>query len=225
MATRVKPSSLVKLVRRTGGSARTELAPESQAARTSEYEMNEGDLVRHYELEHHPGGFEYSYDNGGAARRNGRGTVPEGADPHDLQSAMLLLRSWRPRLGEEAHFYVVLGRRLWRVDVAAKGPEMIAPDGVPRLSHRIDGVAVRLWHSAEVQPRHFSLWLSDEPARVPLRMVADASFGHVTMTLTSRSAPAGACSEPPATSAAAAGASSLYAGVIGEAWPVGPSSR
>jgi hypothetical protein len=35
-------------------------------------------------------------------------------------------------------------------------------------------------------PKRFSVWLSEDADRVPLRMVADASFGQVTMTLTGR---------------------------------------
>lgn len=216
VVTRVTPSSLVQLIRRTGGTARTELARGSFAARSSEYEMLEGDLVRHYVVEHEPGRFRYSYDNRGKMSQTGSDAVPEAADPHDLHSAVLLLRSWRPRLGEAAHFFVVLGRRLWRVEVSARGPEMLTHQGVPQLGYRIDGEAVRLWEPSQIAPRRFSMWFSEDPARVPLRMVADASFGRVTLTLTERGSPED-CSE-----AARGVASTVVDGsedaAIGRAW-------
>jgi hypothetical protein len=182
--THVEPAALINALHRSGGDARTELL--GSAPRLSDYHIQDGDLLRHYQIEHRAGAFDYLYDNGGEARRVGHGAVPEGEYPHDLQSALVLLRSWRPRLGEVGYFYVVLGRRLWRVEVTAAGPQVIRAQGVPQLTQRLDGVSVRLWQPSEVEPRRFSLWLSEDQARAPLRMVADASFGEVTLTLTGR---------------------------------------
>jgi hypothetical protein len=188
MSTHVEPAALVSALHRSGGSARTELSPVGPSL--SEYFIQDGSLLRHYRIDHRPGSFGYLYDNGGAAHRTGHEGVPEGAQPHDLHSALALLRGWRPRLDEVGYFYVVLGRRLWRVEVRHVGPEMIRAQGAPQLSQRLDGVSVRLWQPDEVEPRRFSLWLSSDAARVPLRMVADASFGQVTLALTGRE-PAG----------------------------------
>jgi uncharacterized protein DUF3108 len=198
--TRVDASALVKVIRRTGGEARTELDVKDGSARSSDYTFRDGDLLRHYKVDYRTGGYSYVYDNGGIERRAGANDVPEGAEPHDLHSAMLLLRSWRPRLDEQAYFYVVLGRRPWRVDVTSRGPEMIAQGEDHRLTYRIDGVAVRLWQSADAAPKHFSLWLSEDAARTPLRMVADASFGQITMALTGSEAGDAACAASPPTS-------------------------
>jgi hypothetical protein len=200
VATRVEPAALVNVVRRTGGDARTELSAFAVAPSNSEYHFRDGDLLRHYQVGYAPGGYDYVYDNGGVGRRAGRLPVPEGAHPQDMQSALMLLRAWRPRLGEEAYFYAVLGRRLWRVDVSSAGPEMIGTEQGPQLSHRIEGVAVRLWQPDEVTPRHFSVWLSEAAERVPLRVVADASFGEVSLTLTGRALESPECSRPVARS-------------------------
>jgi hypothetical protein len=184
--THVQPAALVNALHRSGGDAHTELAASSPLPRLSEYSIQDGNLLRHYQVDHRAGAFEYLYDNGGEARRTGHGSVPEGAFAHDLQSALVLLRGWRPRLGEVGYFYVVLGRRLWRTEVTYAGPEMLQTERVPRLTQRLDGVSVRLWQPSEIEPRRFSLWLSEDPERVPLRMVADATFGEVTLTLTDR---------------------------------------
>jgi Protein of unknown function (DUF3108) len=214
VATEVDAAPLVKIVRKTSGTARTELLGPALAPSSSEYTFRDGDLIRHYAVDYRPGGYSYVYDNGGMESRRGSDDVPPGAEVHDLQSAMLRLRSWRPRLGESAYLYVVLGRRPWRVEVTSRGPEMVKVGEDPRLSYRIDGVAVRLWQPEKATPKHFSLWLSEERERVPLRMLADASFGEVTMTLTEREVGEAACSKR----AIASGPAPSPGARIGSAW-------
>ena len=213
-STDVDAAPLVKVIRRTSGEARTQLLGPSLAPSSSDYTFRDGDIVRHYTVDYRAGGYSYVYDNGGAERRRGNDAVPEGAEVHDLQSAMLRLRAWRPRLGETAYLYVVLGRRPWRVEVTSRGPEMVKVGGDARLSYRIDGVAVRLWEPEKATPKHFSLWLSEERERVPLRMVADASFGQVTMLLTDRQTGEVACPK----SAIAAASSRPSGAVSSSAW-------
>lgn len=188
MQTEVEAAPLVKVIRSTSGAAKTELLAPGAGPRSSDYTFRDGDIVRHYQVDYRSGGYAYVYDNGGVERRTGVNEVPDGAEPHDMHSALLLLRAWRPRLDETAHFYVVLGRRPWRVDVTSRGPEMMKLGEQPRLTYRIDGVAVRLDPpgAAGTSPKRFSVWLSEDADRVPLRMIADASFGQVTMTLTGR---------------------------------------
>lgn len=214
IATDVDAAPIVKIVKRTSGEARTELLGPSLSPRSSDYTFRDGDVVRHYTVDYRAGGYSYVYDNGGVESRRGSDDVPEGAEVHDLQSAMLRLRAWRPRLGETGFLYVVLGRRPWRVEVTSRGPEMVKVGGDARLSYRIDGVATRLWQPDKAAPKHFSLWLSEERERVPLRMVADASFGEVTMTLTKRQAGEVACAK---TSVAASPPKQADA-LLGSAW-------
>lgn len=219
METSVTSAPIVNVIRRTSGEAKTELSALGPAPHASEYNFRDGDLLRHYRVEYGAGNYNYAYDNGGPQTLTGKNEVPEGASPHDLHSAMLLLRAWRPRLDEAAYFYVVLGRKLWRVDVQAVGPQVIKTQGSPRLTHRVDGVAVRLWQSSEVAPRRFSVWLSEDPERVPVRMVADASFGELTMTLTDREVGGGRCaSRDVAEGDVPRAAAPAVAGLLGEAW-------
>jgi hypothetical protein len=234
-ATQVEASPLVKVVRRTSGEATTQLPEPGRLPRSSDYSFRDGDLLRHYGVDYRPGSYSYVYDNGGVERRTGAEDLPEGASAHDLHSAMLLMRAWRPRLGEQAYFYAVLGRRPWRVDVTSRGVEMIKMGDDPRLTYRIDGVAVRLWQPESAKPKHFSVWLSEDADRVPLRMVADASFGQVTMSMTGREPGAQACATARVAregSASQPAAASAPAGLIGKAWsspptetPGGPARR
>jgi hypothetical protein len=95
----------------------------------------------------------------------------------------------------------------------------------PRLTNRIDGVAVRLGEGPEpVTSKRFSLWLSEDSDRVPLRMVADASFGAVTMTLTGRDTARRECPAPAVagTRAPPSGAVAAGSGLIGTAWTSPP---
>jgi hypothetical protein len=216
--TRVTAAPLVNVIRHTSGDAKTELAELFPVPQSSEYHFRDGDLLRHYEVQYRAGGYEYAYDNGGPERRTGQSAVPEGATPHDLHSAMMLLRSWRPRLGEAAYFFIVLGRRLWRVDVTAAGPQVITSQGGPRLTHRIDGIGVRLWESAETSPRRFSVWLSEDAHRVPVRMLADASFGEVIMTLTERQLGVASCAPANGVAPGRSASSREPVGLVGRAW-------
>jgi hypothetical protein len=229
MATEVEAAPLVQAIRKTSGEAKTELSGVVPAS--SDYTFRDGDIVRHYQVDYRTGGYAYVYDNGGVERRAGVDGVPEGAEPHDMHSSMMLLRAWRPRLEETAYFYVVLGRRPWRVDVTSRGPEMIKLGDDPRLTHRLDGVAVRLGDGPEkMPPKRFSLWLSEDADRVPLRMVADATFGQVTMTLTGRESGARDCAPAAPARVRAplrAGQAGMqrageHAGLIGSAWSAPP---
>jgi hypothetical protein len=225
-ATQVEASPLVKVIRKTSGGATTLLQGPGQGPASSEYTFHDGDLMRHYAVDYRAGGYSYVYDNGGIERQSGADDLPEVAATHDLHSAMLLMRSWRPRLDEEAYFYAVLGRRPWRVDVTSRGAEMIKLGDDARLTYRIDGVAVRLWQPEGAQPKRFTLWLSEDADRVPLRMVADASFGQVTMNLTGRDLGAPACTPSQLEQGSALAARvPRPAGVIGEAWSSGPVER
>src|SRR5690606_24867190 len=91
---------------------------------SSEYDIHEGERLRRYRIRYRPGGFDYVYERDGAVG-HGSDRVPDGAHAHDLQSTLGALRAWRPRLGESANFFVVLGRRLWRAEVQSRGPEVI----------------------------------------------------------------------------------------------------
>jgi hypothetical protein len=219
--TEVEAAPLVKVIRSSSGEAKTELLAPGGAPRASDYTFRDGDIIRHYQVDYRSGAYAYVYDNGGVQRRTGVNAVPEGADPHDMHSALLLLRAWRPRLDEQAHFYVVLGRRPWRVDVTSRGPEMIKLGEQPRLTYRLDGVAARLDPPGAdgTAPKRFSLWLSEDADRVPLRMVADASFGQVTMMLTGRDTSDRDCQRAlVARGSAAERRRSARPGLIGSAW-------
>jgi hypothetical protein len=202
LATEMKPSPLVKALMSASGRAETELDLPEGAPSASDYDLREGDVVRSYHVSYREGRFDFRYERDGVRQLEGPEDVPESARAHDMQSALMALRAWRPRLEERAHFYVVLGRRLWRADVRFAGPEVIKVGGVPQLTTRVDGTARRLWDAPGAPgPRTFSIWFGEQSERAPVRLTADGKYGPVTMTLTERRDALAACSPSPDPSA------------------------
>jgi hypothetical protein len=112
---------------------------------------------------------------------------------HDTHSAMAQVRGWRPAPGTTRSVFVVGGRRLWRVDIRFVGTETIGTDLGNRRAIHIDGASFRaranMGLESENPTRTFSVWLSDDADRVPLKMIAHTELGDVTMNLTEYNRP------------------------------------
>lgn len=187
----IEASSLVRLVRRISGTATTHLAGDGQKPERTEVRVQDGEDTRTYRVAYADRGYEYEYERSKRETKRGKRDLDAAAPLYDLQSAMALLRTWQPRLDEEAYFYVVLGRQLWRAEARSVGPEMLTVSGAPRLTRRVDGVAFRVeTPEAPEEPkdakdvrRAFSLWFENDRAGYPVRLVAKSSYGDVTMSL------------------------------------------
>lgn len=193
---RIRAAALIRAVRSVGGTGRTVLSPELDAPVTSEFDVIDGDVTRSYRIQFAPGRFDYEFQKTGEELRRGRHELPEPATPHDLHTALLLLRAWNPRLDEEAHFYVVLGRRPWRVRARSAGRAVLLIGGSPRVTTRIDGEAHRVDKDTldpDKDYRTFSLWFEEGANAVPVRLSATSGYGDVTMTLVRYESSAGPC--------------------------------
>ena len=113
--------------------------------------------------------------------------LPEGSSIHNLHSALGALRAWRPNRGDTGAFYGVSGRRLYRVELEARGREIIdTPLGrLPTL--RIHGTAQRLRRNLADDPRRnpriFDVWLTDDINRLPVRISGKTEYGDVEVAL------------------------------------------
>jgi Protein of unknown function (DUF3108) len=113
---------------------------------------------------------------------------------HDAHSAMAQLRGWRATPGTRRTVFVVGGRRLWRIDVTYAGQDTIGSAIGNRRAIRFAGESYRArpdFSPETARPtRTFTVWLSDDADRVPLRVMAKTELGDVVMNLTeySRSA-------------------------------------
>ena len=107
---------------------------------------------------------------------------------HDAHSAMAQLRGWRAAPGAMRSVFVVGGRRVWRVDVTYAGEDTIGSALGNRRAVRYTGQGYRTRRNMTAETdrpaRTFSVWLTDDADRVPLRLTAKTELGEVAMDLT-----------------------------------------
>jgi hypothetical protein len=112
---------------------------------------------------------------------------------HDTHSAMAQVRGWRPQIGTTRSVFVVGGRRLWRVDVKFLGIETIGSQVGNRRAIKFEGASFRARPNFTIETdkpmRTFTVWLSDDADRVPLRVLASTELGDITVDLTDYSRP------------------------------------
>jgi hypothetical protein len=115
------------------------------------------------------------------------------ATVYDTHSAMAQIRGWHGARGETRSVFVVGGKRLWRIEMTYVGDEVIGSGTGNRPAIRLDGASYRA--RADGTPegakatRTFSVWLSDDADRVPLRVVGHTELGEVAMELTEYTRP------------------------------------
>jgi hypothetical protein len=107
---------------------------------------------------------------------------------HDTHSAMAAMRGWDPRPGTKKTLWVMGGKRIWKSELTFGGRETIGTTIGNRACVRIDGFAWRARADLTVDEskarREFSVWMSDDADRVPLRVVAKTELGDVVIELT-----------------------------------------
>jgi len=107
---------------------------------------------------------------------------------HDAHSAMAQLRGWRAAPGTMRSVFVVGGRRLWRVDVTYVGEDTIGSAIGNRRAVHFTGESYRTKRNLDAETakpaRTFSVWLSDDADRVPLKVTATTELGDIVMDLT-----------------------------------------
>jgi hypothetical protein len=107
---------------------------------------------------------------------------------HDAHTAMAAMRIWDGEPGAQRRLFIVGGRRLWRTDVTWVGRETIGTELGNQNAIRLDGISVRVDHKRRVhrtaKARTFTVWMSDDADRVPLRVTAMTELGEVEIVLT-----------------------------------------
>jgi hypothetical protein len=111
----------------------------------------------------------------------------------DAHTAMAQLRGWKAQKGAARTVYVIGGRRLWRVDVTHAGEETIGSALGNRRAIVFHGKSYRAKANMQLETskaaRTFTVWLSDDADRVPLKVVAATELGDIVMELTDYSRP------------------------------------
>jgi hypothetical protein len=111
----------------------------------------------------------------------------------DAHTAMAQLRGWKASKGAERTVFVIGGRRLWRIDVTHAGEETIGSALGNRRALVFKGKSYRAKANMQLETskaaRTFTVWLSDDADRVPLKVVAATELGDIVMDLTDYSRP------------------------------------
>ena len=104
-------------------------------------------------------------DHGKKNRHWGAGDIFD-----DLHSAAAKLRAWNPKPGERLRLEVHIDEAQLRVEAWLAGREVIsAPRPMPAI--RYEGIAD--------DKARFAVWISDDAARVPLRLRAESKWGAI----------------------------------------------
>jgi hypothetical protein len=110
----------------------------------------------------------------------------DGAQVFDAHTAMAATRTWDAEPGDTLALWLAGGKRIWHSQLTMIGPEVIGTDDGNRAALRIDGIGRRMKRDLapdKQAPRTFSVWLSDDADRVPLRVAAHTEYGDVELTL------------------------------------------
>lgn len=107
---------------------------------------------------------------------------------NDAHTAMAQLRGWKATKGSVRTVYVIGGRRLWRVDVTYAGEQTIGGALGNRRAIMYQGKSFRAKPNMTIESnkpaRTFTVWLSDDADRVPLKVTASTELGEIAMELT-----------------------------------------
>jgi hypothetical protein len=178
--TSARSTGLFALFARSWLDMDTTLLPSLDLPIKSHSEIELLEKHRKYTVDYAPGAYSYEYvhDDGPPIREVV--PLPGGSRAHDLHTAVLLLRSWRPVPGAKTDFFAVMGRRLWQIEVSFAGPDVAVIGGAPRPAVLIEGTARRIADEPRLRKqRDFRLWFSDDSERIPLRALAESEFGTV----------------------------------------------
>ena len=109
-------------------------------------------------------------------------------DVWDYNAFTVAVRSWDAPVGSTVSTEVFRSRFLWHVDLKVHSRETITTDLGDLPAIRIDGRTWKLGRDGtrfpNTEERIFTLWISDDDGRVPLRNDARTDYGDVKMTIT-----------------------------------------
>ncbi|HTE53148.1 MAG TPA: DUF3108 domain-containing protein [Kofleriaceae bacterium] len=131
---------------------------------------------------------------GEEVRRTVHQAMPEDQAAFDPHAVIGALRGWKPEDGQHAYFFVLVGRHLWQNTVRLTGHERVRTRLGQFDALRIDGVAQRLTRELREDRRKpqrtYTMWISDDEARLPLLVMGKTEFGEVKAELVEYRAPA-----------------------------------
>jgi hypothetical protein len=132
--------------------------------------------TKHFTVNYLGDAFQYVYyrqnkRNDRNFRQEKQRALPPRVPAHDMHSALGVMRKWSAELGKKGSIYTIIGQRLYRVDAKVADKERITVGDKTYDAVRIDGTARMLTHKLNASRRvvAWAVWISDEPARLPLK--------------------------------------------------------
>jgi hypothetical protein len=109
-------------------------------------------------------------------------------DVWDFNALIVALRSWEAPVGTIVEGEVFRSRFMWHLRMTMRGGrETITTELGDLPAHRLDGHVSKVDRQdvkvAGTDERDFSVWVSDDDGRVPLKIVARTDYGDVVLTL------------------------------------------
>ncbi len=108
-------------------------------------------------------------------------------DVWDYNSVLIALRSWEGVPGTSVVAEVFRSRFLWHVEMKIHGKDKLVTELGELPALRFDGHTYKLGRDGKKFPgadeRDFSVWISDDDGRVPLKVVAKTDYGDVEMNI------------------------------------------
>jgi hypothetical protein len=108
-------------------------------------------------------------------------------DVWDYSTFLVALRSWEGPPGTTVDAEVLRSRYLWHVQLRIHGKEKLVTELGELPALRFDGHTYKLDRKGEKYPntdeRDFSIWISDDDGRVPLRITARTDYGDMRMDI------------------------------------------
>ncbi len=182
---RAESTGLLALIKRAYMEQDTRLGPDDGLPIENWADAQVGDKQRRYDVWFKAGRYRYTYHRSYGPMKEAVVRLGPQERAHDLLSAVLTLRAWRPAPGTEARFGAVLGRWLWRTEVVYVGPDVLIRDDGPYPAVKIEGTTKKQHPDPEACDEYeFELWFSDDPARIPLRAKSGSTLGDIWLELT-----------------------------------------
>ncbi len=108
-------------------------------------------------------------------------------DVWDLNAFVVAIRSWEGPPGTAVTLEVLRSRYLWHVETKIHGKEKLVTELGELPALRFDADLYKLDRSdvrdKGSDQRHFSIWVSDDDGRVPLKIVARTDYGDIEMKI------------------------------------------
>lgn len=105
----------------------------------------------------------------------------------DYNAFLLAIRSWEGAKGSTAELEVFRSRYVWRITITLGGKGNLVTDLGELPVLRFDAVTYKIDRSgkrwADQEDRKFTLWISDDNDRVPLKLDATSDMGSISMDI------------------------------------------